>query len=721
MLGVIGLDTIGLEIPIVRQIIGFIYITFIPGSIILRILKIHNIYMTKFILYSAGLSIAFVMFSGALIDFLFPFFFKISQPISTLPLMATMTILVAMLCVIAYIQDREFEPSEIIHPSLNIKTILYPSYFLILLLPFIAVFGTFFINFYQNNIFSLLMLFIIAFIAALIIFDKLVPVEAFSFAIYAIAISSVLHVSLISPYIYGWNIDYEYHFSELVAASGYWDNSLPYLTNSLLSITMLAPVYSKMLGISTIWIIKAIYPFIHALLPLAIFAACSEQMDAKKAFFSAFFFISVGGYFSTLSLFRREQIALLFLALLVLVMLDTKLNPFQKSALTIAFVITLPVSHYGTCYLSMMIFFLAWAFLYLTSKKETILNKKNTYIKLKQKNTTSPSILKLGLIIVGLVTMLFWFMYIAGGVSFNTFTNIVKISINDLKDFFILDVRSPVVYQAFGMGLKPTDVLGIVFRIIHYSTEICIVGGFVALVLRPRIFKLIEEYKMLLLATGLFLFGIMLLPYLGKHWNTFRFYNFTLVIIAPFIAFGCEAIWKLISYLIDRKQHKSALLSRYQNKGNNQIYLKFLALFILIPYFLFNTGFIHEVCGDSKSPYLSPGKFDVSFFNEREVSGAEWLGSVSDEHAIIAVDSTRNVLISFWFPFQTFLFSLSEDIPQSASIYLGTWNIEKQEVIIPFQAEIYVYNNVFSVLQNFINIRNKIYNNGGAQVFASPN
>ena len=41
--GVIGLDAMGIQIPIIRQLIGFIYLTFVPGILILRILKLHNL------------------------------------------------------------------------------------------------------------------------------------------------------------------------------------------------------------------------------------------------------------------------------------------------------------------------------------------------------------------------------------------------------------------------------------------------------------------------------------------------------------------------------------------------------------------------------------------------------------------------------------------------------------------------------------------------------
>jgi uncharacterized membrane protein len=36
--GVIGLDVIGFQIPILRQLIGFVYLTFIPDILLLRIL-----------------------------------------------------------------------------------------------------------------------------------------------------------------------------------------------------------------------------------------------------------------------------------------------------------------------------------------------------------------------------------------------------------------------------------------------------------------------------------------------------------------------------------------------------------------------------------------------------------------------------------------------------------------------------------------------------------
>ena len=56
--------TILLNIPFLRQIIGFLFLTLLPGVLILQILKLNKIdFLEKFIL-AWGLSVSFLMFFG---------------------------------------------------------------------------------------------------------------------------------------------------------------------------------------------------------------------------------------------------------------------------------------------------------------------------------------------------------------------------------------------------------------------------------------------------------------------------------------------------------------------------------------------------------------------------------------------------------------------------------------------------------------------------------
>src|SRR5659263_567985 len=85
MLGVIGLDFMGLEILIVRQVVGFLYLTFVPGIVILRLLKFHRQGIAETVLLSSGISISFLMFCGFFLNTILSYL-NIDSPLSFLSL-----------------------------------------------------------------------------------------------------------------------------------------------------------------------------------------------------------------------------------------------------------------------------------------------------------------------------------------------------------------------------------------------------------------------------------------------------------------------------------------------------------------------------------------------------------------------------------------------------------------------------------------------------------
>ena len=60
--------TVLLDVPVARQIIGFLYLTFIPGIIIIKLLKIDELDRLEMVLFSIGLSVAFLMLAGLSIN-----------------------------------------------------------------------------------------------------------------------------------------------------------------------------------------------------------------------------------------------------------------------------------------------------------------------------------------------------------------------------------------------------------------------------------------------------------------------------------------------------------------------------------------------------------------------------------------------------------------------------------------------------------------------------
>ena len=81
LLVTICLDAINLHIPLIRELLSFIYLLFIPGILILRIIKLHKLGTIRTVLYSCGLSISSIMFIGFFMNLIYPFL-GIKNPIS---------------------------------------------------------------------------------------------------------------------------------------------------------------------------------------------------------------------------------------------------------------------------------------------------------------------------------------------------------------------------------------------------------------------------------------------------------------------------------------------------------------------------------------------------------------------------------------------------------------------------------------------------------------
>ena len=94
-----------LNIPFLRQIFGFFFLTFLPGLIILQILKINKIQSTEKFILSVGLSIAFLMFFGLLLNNS-SLGLGYTTPLLTVPLLISFNLTVFTLIFIAYQMNK---------------------------------------------------------------------------------------------------------------------------------------------------------------------------------------------------------------------------------------------------------------------------------------------------------------------------------------------------------------------------------------------------------------------------------------------------------------------------------------------------------------------------------------------------------------------------------------------------------------------------------------
>lgn len=656
--GAVGLDALGINIPIMRQVIVFIYLSFIPGYLILRILKIHKLSTVETLLYAVGLSLSFTMLSGVLINSVCPIFgFK--KPISSLPLIISISTEIIILCIICYLRDRDNDDQPL-PPYICVENIFSLPALLLTLLPIIAIFGTYLINFYDQNLLLMLLIAVLALLAVLTGFG-LVPEKLYPYAIFVTAISLLFHTSLFSSYIWGWDIQHEYYLANLVIKNSFWDYLIPFNTNGMLSIVMLAPIYSKLCAADLVWVFKIIYPLFFSLVPLGLYHAYQKQTNKQIAFFSCFFLISLFTFYTEMVGLARQQIAELFLVLIILVILSEKISKINKSILFIVFAFSLFVSHYGLTYI--FLFCLTGALLILKisdSYKHApdVANRQQIKQHNKQHNKQH-RVININNLCACLALAITWYIYVSDSSTFNTVVYIGNDIIGNLAELFNPEsVQGMAIIKA-----QTSSLLHETAKAIHLLTQFFIAIGIFALITKKVRFN--EEYAAFSLMKFLLLIACLILPYFASSLNTTRFYQISLIFLAPFCIIGVYTAFQYVSNLFQIK---------YNIKTITTTLSVFLAIFLL-----FNTGFVYEIAKDNPTSFFLNTELDGPYFNQQEVRGAEWLFQNRNKKLVVYADGYRSQLCKSIANYEKITTdkNLLHDFSRTY-IYLGTFNLTEK-------------------------------------------
>ena len=729
LIGLISLSQLGIEIPVLRQIVGFICLVLIPGILILRILRIHNISIIESLLYAVGLSIAFIYFVGLFNNFVLPLL-GISRPISLFPVTISLTVFTFILGVIAYLRDKDFTPpcpGPEIHFDKGKKAFLSP-YLLLILLPVLAVLGTSLVNAYQDNRVLLILLALIAVVVALVAYDKL-PQSVYPLAVVMIAISLMFHMSLISLTLHDADIQIEHYFQYLVLRNGCWDSTIPNNYNTCLSIVFLCPIYSLLINIDSVWIFKVVYFTLFSLVPLALFCIYREQIEVKEAFLSVFFYMAIPDLFFTMAHLARQVIAELFFVLIILLITDRKLKPAQKSTLVIIFSLSLPLSHYATAYISIVLLGIGWLFLLLIKNSKVL----DLWQRLSQKSSPSSanpgsnilnpdlfrsSLLTGTLICLLIVFSLTWYMYTTKSSGFDTIIGVGKNVYIGLAEFFEPTVRESIVNTGLGEGFLKAESLSKARRIYQYLTQFFIIVGFFVMFLNPKRFKFKVEYISITIGVIMILLSCIILPRFSVNLKFVRFYHISLLLLAPLCIIGFETIWQGISGL----SNLITLSNNNNNKANNLVCLIFLTLALIIPYFLFNNNFFHAFTNQRASIALGPYKTDwCNLFYQKEVNAGLWLSKNMSDKTNVYADTSGIILLNQRLYGRVFMIPSTGAIPNSSYVFLRTWNVKYNEFSVSTSRgvdTIYVHVNLMNrpTLTKRLNKSSIIYNNSAAKV-----
>jgi uncharacterized membrane protein len=688
--GLVCAEAFGLKVPVARQVVGFVYLTFIPGYLILRILKVHNLGDIESLLYAVGLSLSSLMLLGLIANTVYPIF-GISRPMSLWPLAVTIIAFVSILCVLSYIRGRDFIGTC----TIGLDDLLSPPVLSLCLLPFMAIFGAYLVNFHQNNVLLMILIPLIGALPLLAIRDtsreRLYPL-----AIFVIAVSLLYHQSLISNHVWGWDIQLEYYFSKLVLANGYWDPSLYGAINGMPAIVMLAPTYSIVSDLDVVWVFKTIYPVLFSFVPLAMYSIFRRQTNEKIAFLSCCFFMFVAIFYSTMLQLARQQIAELFLALTLMLVVSEGLRKSYKSALLIIFGISMVMSHYGTAYLFMFILIANCLLAFLVGVTQPHLKMLQ---KLRLRESSCPQykrVLSVAFAMTFAVVTLAWYMYVAGSHPFETLVHSAQIIFTEFVN--------PLQSDAFHLFLKETaSPLHDVTKIMHYISQFFVALGLVDLMfMRKHTNKFDEEYSLL----STVFFGVwvisLVIPYYGFDFT--RVYHITLIALSPYFVIGGMVFMETFRRCFKR------------TKRTREVeVMKILSTFLLA-FLLFNSGWVYEMAKDNPSS-IALSNIDYPCFSEKEVIGASWLHTVKTEGGIYADSYRWLLLIGFeGYPYYWFK-HYNTNSTTTLYVFLGDFNVRNGVVLEEYEIRPRVFLRVYLEATNVIKDACKIYDNGGANVY----
>lgn len=580
--------TIFLNIPILRQVLGFLCFTIIPGILILHILKLNKIEFLKKFVLSVGLSIAFLMFIGFFLNQLY-LAVGISKPLSTFSLIISFTFILVILAFIAYKRNKDdFDISDVFNVKLNIKKdqfttpLLFPIIF-----PFLAVFGTYLMNTEGNNIILMVMLFLIPIYVIFVVYLRnRIPTITYPVATLTIGVALVLMHGLTSNYLNGRDVHNEYYAFRVVADNLYWSMSnYHHALTACLSTSLLPTVYWSLMGINKLYIYKVVYQLIWATTPLVCYTLSKKYIGEMYAFLASVLIMSQTVFIYGMQSAMRTELALFFFVLSMMVFFDDEVDKLNKKVLFIIFVFAVIVSHYSTSY----IFFFLLLFLFLITmafKDWFKSDKKVTAI----------------IITLFFAVIFLWYSQLTE-TAFTSGVSFIKNTFTTLGDLFVEESRYQDAYTVFGKTV--TGPIKLISVIVFDTVIAFIIIGILSSLIDKRS-NLEKEYTLTLLISYGLVASYILLPFVSMGYGSQRTYMQGLVLFAPAFVIGGKTICRII-----RQPHFSLLI----------------IMIVLISQFFCGSYLLHKIGGIPHSEDLNRegGSYGEYYIHDQGVIGARWL------------------------------------------------------------------------------------------------
>src|SRR5258708_7382985 len=248
-----------------QTIIALLFLTLLPGVLFLSLVKVPTESVWEKVLYTVGISIAFLFLSGSVANWIFPLT-GIVRPLTLYPLLYIFNVFLLIMLALGYIWSK-----NTLHrfhvPKISINKFF--TYTLLCIFPILGVFGPLSLNNNGSEFFTMVLFLAIAlYIIVLTIFHAKNRPVVYPASLYLISLSLLLMTSLRGWYITGHDIQQDFYVFQLAKQHGFWDMNLyKDAYNACLSITILPTIFATFLKIPDYYIYKIIFQVLFSLAP----------------------------------------------------------------------------------------------------------------------------------------------------------------------------------------------------------------------------------------------------------------------------------------------------------------------------------------------------------------------------------------------------------------------------------------------------------------------
>ncbi len=634
-----------LDIPVLRQLLGFLFLTTLPGILIVRILKLNRLELVTQTVLCIGFSIAFIILIGLLMNSVYPLF-SYDTPLSTNSLLISFSIILLILAAI----DSVSNPINLSHLKTQFelntreKVFLLPP-FLFLLLSMIGI--RMMNNANNNTIIMILLLLIPVYIIFLSVRHNTIPKRIYPPTILLIGISLMLLLGLRSDHVIGVDTHTEYYLFQQTFQNSHWQQTVNTAYDSCLSITILPSIYQSFISIDGEYLFKILYPILFAISPLVIYLIARTYVSSLYAFLAALFFESQIMFLAVTSN-ARTSMGILFFALAIMTIFHKDLSEFNRRLLFMIFAISCVLSHYSTSYVFFFLLILTFLIRLIIIKIGSPRGKIASPAVLNNStNTESQPIgsevdfsARGSFITLWMVTFCFFFIIFWHGLvvseAFEGGINYITNSLESFGEFFTSGSREEGIQAAAGYGIGEKGIPQQMEFILSWLTIAFVAIGVVVTMVRHIKRNIMNsefkrdhveylhtqfntEFICMALVCVAMLAVAVAAPFSFRGYGLPRAYSQMLVVLSPFLVIGGIEVARII-------QRRHSLT--HPQSGH-----ALLILAILIPYYLCITGAMYEFFESPRSMALnSEGtQYYELYVHEQEVSGANWL----NEHATL--------------------------------------------------------------------------------------